>query len=127
MAPPSRPPATSGASGSSKDSSSSSGGGDNDSGLGLLFFIGVGLLLGVVGFVALLARDMDVVGVVNLNVPTCTNGTVHGIKDVPPAPTTQGADGTPDCSAATQLAEPADDVAAYLAGWASQSELPLDG
>lgn len=59
MAPPSRPPATSGASGSSKDSSSSGGGGDNDSGLGLLFFIGVGLLLGVVGFVALLARDMD--------------------------------------------------------------------
>jgi len=75
----------------------------------------------------LLARDMDVVGVVNLNVPTCTNGTVHGIKEVPPATTTQGADGTPDCSAATQFADPADDVAAYLAGWASQSELPLDG
>lgn len=32
-----------------------SGGG----GLGPLFFLGVGLLLGVVGFVALLAREMD--------------------------------------------------------------------
>ncbi len=75
----------------------------------------------------LLARDMDVTGVVHLTVPTCTNGTVHGIKEVPPAPTVAGAGGRPDCSAATQGAQPADDVAAYLAGWASQSELPLDG
>ena len=75
----------------------------------------------------LLAHDIDVVGVVNLNVPTCTNGTVHGVKEVPPAATVDGADATPDCSVATETANPTDDVQAYLSGWASQSELPLDG
>jgi 5'-nucleotidase len=75
----------------------------------------------------LLARDMDVIGVVSLNVPTCTNGTVHGVKEVPPAESVAGSDAAPDCSAATQTVDPADDVQAYLNGWASQSELPLDG
>ena len=75
----------------------------------------------------LLARDMDVIGVVNLNVPTCTNGTVHGVKEVPPAETVAGYDAAPDCSAATESVNPADDVQAYLNGWASQTELPLDG
>ena len=75
----------------------------------------------------LLARDMDVIGVVNLNVPTCTNGTVHGIKEVPSAETVDGYDAAPDCSAATGSVDPTDDVQAYLNGWASQTELPLDG
>jgi 5'-nucleotidase len=75
----------------------------------------------------LLANDMDVIGVVNLNVPTCTNGTVHGIKEVPPAVTAAGIDAVPDCSPATRSVEPTDDVQAYRNGWASQSELPLDG
>lgn len=75
----------------------------------------------------LLAHDMDVIGVVSLNVPTCTNGTVHGVKEVPPAETVAGADAAPNCSAATVSVDPTDDVQAYLNGWASQSELPLDG
>ena len=75
----------------------------------------------------LLAHDIDVVGVVNLNVPTCTNGTVHGVKEVPLADNVGGTDTAPDCSAATLSVEPTTDVQAYLNGWASQSELPLDG
>ena len=76
---------------------------------------------------SLLAHDMDVVGVVNLNVPTCTNGTVHGVKEVAPADNVAGTDAAPNCSAATESVDPTTDVQAYLNGWASQSELPLDG
>ncbi|MGZ6976896.1 MAG: 5'/3'-nucleotidase SurE [Acidimicrobiia bacterium] len=66
--------------------------------------------------------------IVSLNVPTCTSGTVRGLKQEPlSGPTTAGMaiTGVPDCtSTATTFAG---DVEAFLAGFATATELTADG
>lgn len=61
--------------------------------------------------------------VANLNVPTCSAGTVRGVLEVTAA-TAAPTDLTEvDCSAPEPPAKPADDVAAFGAGWATLSEV----
>jgi 5'-nucleotidase len=61
----------------------------------------------------------------NLNVPTCTAGTIRGVLEVPVQPDGQVPPGAVDCSAAPPPALPADDLAAFAAGWATRSPLPV--
>lgn len=61
--------------------------------------------------------------VANLNVPTCSAGTVRGVLEVPAA-TTAPTDLTPvDCSAAEPATKPTDDITAFAAGWATLSDI----
>lgn len=61
--------------------------------------------------------------VANLNVPTCSAGSVRGVIEVPAA-TTPPSEMTPvDCSAAEPATKPADDVTAFAAGWATLSDI----
>ena len=60
--------------------------------------------------------------VVNLNVPTCPAGEVRGTVEVTSA-TAGDALGEPDCTA-TSPAQPADDVGAFLVGYATFTEVP---
>ncbi|MGZ8766158.1 MAG: 5'/3'-nucleotidase SurE [Acidimicrobiia bacterium] len=69
--------------------------------------------------------DASVV-VLNLNVPTCSAGTLRGVKQVPPAPTLDGATvGTVDCSSTATA--PKTDTAAFGDGFASVTSLQADG
>jgi 5'-nucleotidase len=61
--------------------------------------------------------------VANLNVPTCTTGTVRGQVDVPPAATTAGYTDVPNCTSAATA--PTDDIQAYLIGYAPLSALSV--
>jgi 5'-nucleotidase len=65
------------------------------------------------------------VDVVNINVPTCTAGEMHGLVDVPVASAIpEGLDiFHTDCAVVT-VAPPADDVSAIAGGYASRSEVP---
>ena len=63
--------------------------------------------------------------VVNLNVPTCPTGTRRGVKQEPLSTTATGIAPPPDCtSTATAFT---DDVEAFLAGFASVTELTPAG
>lgn len=63
--------------------------------------------------------------VVNLNVPTCPSGSVRGVKQEPLSPSNPAITPPPDCtSTATQFS---DDAAAFLAGFASVTEIDGSG
>jgi len=73
----------------------------------------------------LAAGDAPVV-VLNLNVPTCSAGTLRGVKQVPPAPTLEGATvGAVDCS--STATGPKTDTEAFGDGFASVTSLQADG
>jgi len=57
----------------------------------------------------------------NLDVPTCTAGSVRGVVVVPPASTTVNALAPPDCT--SKATKPANDIEAYLEGYAPLSHL----
>jgi 5'-nucleotidase len=57
----------------------------------------------------------------NLNVPTCTAGSVRGVAVVPPATTTVNALAPPDCT--SKATNPGNDIEAYLNGFAPLSHL----
>ena len=66
------------------------------------------------------------VGVLNLNVPTCWPGTkIRGIKQVPLAASSAGAVDHADCASTTTSF--ADDIAAFLAGYSTITELTAAG
>jgi 5'-nucleotidase len=68
---------------------------------------------------ALLAGEVGTDEIANLNVPTCATGEVRGVVEVATAADATGRDpvGTPaDC--ASTAADPADDIAAFLTGYA---------
>ena len=59
--------------------------------------------------------------VANLNVPTCTTGTVRGQIEVPAATNADKYNDPPNCT--STATDPADDIAAYLDGFAPLSDL----
>jgi 5'-nucleotidase len=65
------------------------------------------------------------VGVVNLNVPTCTSGKLRGVRQVPLATTTEGAVGTSDCTSTVTTV--ANDIGAFANGFAPVTQLAPDG
>ncbi len=74
---------------------------------------------------ALASRDAAVV-VLNLNVPTCSAGTLRGVLQVTPATELAGATvGAVDCTSTTT--DPKTDIAAFGAGFASVTSLGADG
>ena len=75
---------------------------------------------------ALLVGDVPVDTVANLNVPTCATGEVRGVVEVPTATDVTGRDpvaGAPDCT--STATDPADDVAAFLTGFAALAEVSV--
>jgi 5'/3'-nucleotidase len=65
-------------------------------------------------------------GVINVNVPTCTTGAVRSTRQVPAATDLGGRDITKvDCASSDD--SPADDVEAFLAGFAPITELDAAG
>lgn len=74
---------------------------------------------------AILAGDLATTPapVANLNVPTCTSGTVHGVLEVPAATTAPTSLDPTDCSAPEPATKPTDDVSAFAAGYASHSDI----
>jgi 5'-nucleotidase len=73
---------------------------------------------------ALLAGTVGA-GVVNVNVPTCTNGSVRGVKQVPLATSADGGLAPADC--ASTLTDVATDISAFLAGFVSVTQLSATG
>jgi 5'-nucleotidase len=64
--------------------------------------------------------------VLNLNVPTCSAGTLRGVKQVPPAPDLDGATvGEVDCS--STATGPKTDIATFADGFATVTSLRADG
>jgi len=64
--------------------------------------------------------------VLNLNIPTCSSGTLRGVEQVPPATTLDGAAlGTVDCS--STATDPKTDTEAFGDGFASVTSLQADG
>ena len=73
-----------------------------------------------------LAKGDAPVVVLNLNVPTCSTGTLRGVAQVPPATDLTGAKlDAVDCS--STATDPKTDVAAFAVGFASVSSLQPDG
>jgi 5'-nucleotidase len=73
-----------------------------------------------------LASGRAPVVVLNLNVPTCSAGTIRGVAQVPAATSLEGANlGSVDCLSAVE--KPRTDVAAFDAGFASVTALDEDG
>jgi 5'-nucleotidase len=72
-----------------------------------------------------LAGHHAAVGVVNLNVPTCTTGALRGVKQVPLATTAEGAVGTSDCT--STVTSVANDIEAFANGFAPVTQLTPDG
>jgi hypothetical protein len=70
---------------------------------------------------AIAAGTMQHVTVSNLNIPSCPAGAVRSQKDEPLALTTDGYTSIPDC--ASTVTDPADDIAAYLVGFAPLSQV----
>ena len=58
----------------------------------------------------------------NLNIPTCPTGSPRGQKVAPLATTTDGYTSAPDCTS-TATADSADDIAAYLVGFAPLTQV----
>lgn len=64
--------------------------------------------------------------VININVPTCTTGSVRGVRQVPPAANLTGRDiNKVDC--ASTVAKPTDDASAFVNGFASITDLDATG
>jgi 5'-nucleotidase len=61
--------------------------------------------------------------IANLNVPTCTTGSVRGVVEVPAQPTGELLPAS-DCT--STLEDPPDDVVAFQNGFAPLSEVPAD-
>lgn len=75
---------------------------------------------------SLAAKARPPVDVINLNVPTCgPASTLRGVKQVPLAVAGAGAGDHADCSSRTTRV--ADDIAAFLVGYATITELTADG
>ncbi len=70
---------------------------------------------------AIAAGTMQHATVSNLNIPSCPAGAVRSQKDEPLAPTTDGYTSIPDC--ASTVTDPANDIAAYLVGFAPLSQV----
>ncbi len=60
--------------------------------------------------------------VANLNIPTCPSGSVRSLSLVTPALDADGYDLPPDCESTDR--DPANDIAAYLLGFAPLSQIP---
>jgi 5'-nucleotidase len=65
------------------------------------------------------------VGVVNLNVPTCTSGSLRGVRDVPLATTADGALAPADCTFTVTAVST--DIQAFLNGFAAATQLSAQG
>lgn len=64
--------------------------------------------------------------VVNINVPTCTAGSVRGVRQVPAATDLAGRDiNKVDCR--SKIAAPSDDIDAFVAGFAAVTDLDATG
>lgn len=73
-----------------------------------------------------LANGTAPVVVLNINVPTCSAGTLRGVVTVPLAPDLEGVVFTSiDCT--SRVTDPATDIAAFNAGFASVTTLEPDG
>jgi 5'-nucleotidase len=73
----------------------------------------------------LVGGEADVV-VLNVNIPTCSAGTLRGVKQVPPAPALDGAAvSAVDCS--STATDPKTDIEAFGDGFASVTTLQADG
>ncbi len=72
---------------------------------------------------ALIAGDAPA-EVVSINVPSCTTGEVRGLEEVPAGTDGSQAVVAQDCT--STLADPADDLAAFNAGFATLTVLPDD-
>ena len=73
---------------------------------------------------ALLAGDVATDAVANLNVPTCATGEVRGVVEVPTAVDVAGRDPVAAPSDCTSTAtDPADDIDAFLTGYAPLAEV----
>jgi 5'-nucleotidase len=57
----------------------------------------------------------------NLNIPTCATGSVRGQKDASLATSTDGYTSAPDCD--STVSDPANDIAAYLVGFAPLTQV----
>jgi 5'-nucleotidase len=68
-----------------------------------------------------LAGHHAAVGVVNLNVPTCTSGTVRGVRQVPLATTVDGALAAADCASTVTTVRT--DIEAFHNGFAAVTQL----
>ncbi len=72
-----------------------------------------------------LVEHRAAVGVVNLNVPTCTIGAIRGVRQVPLATSLDGAVAAADC--ASTVTTVGTDVEAFHNGYASVTQLTADG
>ena len=72
---------------------------------------------------AAVGGELDADVVTNINAPTCSDGDVKGIIELPVATDLADRDAfTVDCTA--EAADPTDDVGAFIVGWITISELP---
>ena len=69
--------------------------------------------------------NANLVGVVNLNIPTCATGSLRGVKNVPLATDGTGATVNGDCS--STVTDVTTDIAAFLNGFASVTQLDAAG
>ena len=69
--------------------------------------------------------NANLVGVVNLNIPTCATGSLRGIKNVPLATDGAGALENGDCN--SKVTDVTTDIAAFLNGFASVTQLDAAG
>lgn len=75
---------------------------------------------------ALLAGEVGTDVIANLNVPTCAEGEIRGVIEVPTATDATGRDPIGDAGDCTSTAtNPADDIAAFLTGYAPLAEIPV--
>lgn len=74
---------------------------------------------------AQLSAGTAVVGVVNLNLPSCPGGKLRGVKQVPLATTADGAVAATDC--ASTVTDVSDDIAAFHADFAPVTQLDASG
>jgi broad specificity polyphosphatase/5'/3'-nucleotidase SurE len=65
------------------------------------------------------------VGVVNLNVPSCPDGALRGVQQVPLATSVDGAVGAADCTSTVTAVTT--DVEAFHNGYASVTQLTATG
>jgi 5'-nucleotidase len=84
----------------------------------------------VIGYVTTHRADYDGstddAQVININVPTCTTGSVRGVKQVPAAADLSGRDiGAVDCN--STASSPGDDVDAFIEGFAALTVLDASG
>ncbi len=69
--------------------------------------------------------NANLVGVVNLNIPSCATGSLRGVKSVPLAIAIAGATDNGDC--ASTVTDVTTDIAAFLNGYATVTQLDAAG